>query len=227
MKTIGILVAVEIETVLANYADELRRETAGAFDVYILERPEYRLCFVHSGAGLIRAAAAVQMLCDRYQIGFLINFGVVGALTEQLGVAETCFVSRVVHYDMDTSTVDDVEVGRYLDYPDIYLPATPSVLGTVRAMYPEIPVVTCACADKFVADPERKRELNEQFGAEICDMESAAVVLIADLNGVPDLLIKSVSDSITGGADEFWRRSREAADVCIAIVEKVIRQGLI
>ncbi|MBR0373543.1 MAG: 5'-methylthioadenosine/S-adenosylhomocysteine nucleosidase [Mogibacterium sp.] len=227
MKRIGILVAVEIDTVLAKYKEDLRQETAGGFDVYMLARPDCEMYFVHSGAGQIKAAAAVQLLCSVYKIDLLINFGVVGALTGALGIAETCFVSRVVHYEMDTSAVDGCEVGRHLEYPDVYLPATARILEKVTEMYPAIPVVTAASGDKFVADAARKRELHEQFAADICDMESAAVVLITDLNNVPNLLIKSISDSITGGAEEYCSRAREAADVCMQIVEAVIRDGVI
>lgn len=227
MKNIGLLVAVEVEAVTKKYKDDLKREFRKGFDVYILERGNYRLHFVHSNVGLIRAAAAVQMLCDNYNIDFLINFGVVGALRDDLKVADTCFVEKVVHYDMDTSAIDNIEVGRYLEYPDIYLPTSSDILDKVKEMYPEIPVFIGACADKFVHTDEDKKVLNEKYGADICDMESAAVVLISDINEVPNLIIKTVSDSLTGGAGEYEKRMREASDMCINIVENVLESNLI
>ena len=227
MKNIGLLVACEIEAVLTQYKSELQRVRQNGFDVYILGRKDCKLHFVHSGVGLIKAAAAVQMLCDCFKINFLLNFGVVGALTEQLKTADTCFVSKVVHYDMDTSALDHCEVGRYLEYPDIYLPASADVLKTVCALYPNIPTVICACADKFVDAPEKKTALHRQFGADICDMESSAVILICDLNRIPNLLIKTVSDSITGGAEEFQKRLKTTAETCITIVDKVLAAGVI
>ena len=227
MKNIGLLVACEIKAVLTQYQSELQRVRQNGFDVYILERKDCKLHFVHSGVGLIKAAAAVQMLRDCFKIEFLLNFGVVGALTEQLKTADTCFVSKVVHYDMDTSALDHCEVGRYLEYPDVYLPASADVLKTVRALYPNIPTVVCACADKFVDAPEQKANLHRQFGADICDMESAAVILICDLNRIPNLLIKTVSDSITGGADEFQKRLKTTAETCMTIVDKVLVAGVI
>ena len=80
MKSIGLLVACEIEAVLTQYRSELQRVRQNGFDVYILERKNCKLHFVHSGVGLIKAAAAVQMLRDCFKIEFLLNFGVVGAL---------------------------------------------------------------------------------------------------------------------------------------------------
>ncbi|MDD7305479.1 MAG: 5'-methylthioadenosine/S-adenosylhomocysteine nucleosidase [Peptoniphilaceae bacterium] len=227
MKNIGVLVAVEIEAVTGKYKNDLIVKNKNGFDVYILERKDYRLHFVHSGAGLIRAAAAIQMLCDIYKIDFLINFGVVGALRDDLKVYDNCFVEKVVHYDMDTSAIDNVEVGRYIEYKDIYLPASKNILERVKKMYPQIPVFVAASADKFVHKDSDKKALNDKFGADICDMESAAVILISDINKVPNLIIKTVSDSITGGADEFEKRFRQAAEMCIDIVENIIDSKLI
>lgn len=226
MKHIGVLVAVEVESVVEKYKSQLVKEHRGGYDVYTLKRPDCEMHFVHSGAGLIKAAGAVQMLCDCFQINFLINFGVVGALTKELAVTDTCFVEKVVHYDMDTSQLDNCEVGRYTEYPDIYLRTDQKMLSAAREMYPDIPVVTAACADKFVGRAQDKERLAREFGAHICDMESAAVVLICDLNRIPNLLIKTVSDSLTGGPQEFSDRVREAGDICIHIVEQVVGKGV-
>lgn len=227
MKNIGLLVAVELKAVISKYKDELKKESKNGFDVYILERNDYKLHFVHTNLGLIRAAAGVQMLVDIYKIDFLINFGVVGALRESFAISETCFVEKVIHYDMDTSAIDKIEVGRYIEYPDIYLPTSKKILDLVKEIYPDIPVVTCASADKFLEGEEKKKEIASKFDADICDMESAAVVLISDLNGLANLIIKTVSDSVTGGADEYEKRSEEAADMAINIVEKILDRNLI
>lgn len=227
MKNIGLLVAVEVEAVTEKYKDQLVHEFKNGFDVYILERDDYKLHFVHSNLGLIRAAAAVQMLCDTYDIDFLINFGVVGALRDDLKVSDACFVEKVVHYDMDTSEIDNIEVGRYVEYPDVYLPASKDILEKVKNMYPEIPVFIGASADKFVHKDEDKKALRDKYKADICDMESAAVILISDLNKVPNLIIKTVSDTLTGGAGEYEKRMRQASDMCINIVEKVLQAKLI
>lgn len=226
MKHIGVLVAVEVESVVEAYKEDLVMEKTGGFDVYTLRKEEFELHFVHSGAGLIRAAAAVELLCHHFSVDMMVNFGVVGALTADLAVMDTCFVEKVVHYDMDTSEIDGCEVGRYIEYPDIYLRTNEELLACARDLYPDIPVVTAACADKFVGKAEDKSRLHTVFGADICDMESAAVVLVCDLNRVPCLLIKTISDSLTGGPEEFSNRVREAGDRCIRIVEHVVHEKL-
>ena len=221
MKNIGVLVAVEINAVLEKYKDSLREEKHGLFSVYILQRENATLYFIHSGAGEIRAAAAVQHLIDTYKIELLINFGVVGALTKDFASVQTCFVSRVVHYDFDTSAADNCEVGRYNDYPEVFLYSSKDILKQASALYPEIPLVTIASGDKFIADEAQKEKLHKDFSADICDMESAAVVLVCDINKIANLLIKTVADSVTGGAKEFREQFREGAEIALNVADNV------
>ena len=154
------------------------------------------------------------------------DFGVVGGLTEEMALARTVAVESVVHYDFDTSAWDGCEVGRYAAYPTRYIPTTPELLERALTLCPELKKVVCASADKFVAGAEAKRELHERFGADICEMEAAGVVLTCRRAGVPCLVIKTVSDGITGGAEEFSKELMRSAELCLAITDEIIRRML-
>ena len=52
-------------------------------------------------------------------------------------------------------------------------------------------------------------------------MESAAVVLVCDMNKIANLLIKTVADSVTGGAKEFRERFREGAEIALSITDSI------
>ncbi|MDO5047692.1 MAG: 5'-methylthioadenosine/S-adenosylhomocysteine nucleosidase [Anaerococcus sp.] len=227
MKNIGLLVAVELDAVTKKYKDKIIRDHVKGFDVYKVKTEDYNLYFVHTKEGEIRAAGGAQMLFDTYDIDLLINFGVVGGLREDLEVEDICFVDKVVHYDMDISAIDKIEKGRYAQYPDIYLRTNKAIMDKVKEMYEDIPVFTCASGDKFIDSREAKLSLAKEFGADICDMEAAAVVLISDLNQKPNLIIKIVSDSLTGGAGEYEEKSGKAADMCINIVEQILKEEII
>ena len=77
---------------------------------------------------------------------------------------------------------------------------------------------------RIIADEGKKHEMSIRFDADICDMESAAVVLVCDMNSVPNLLIKTVSDSIKGGVEEFRACVEKAADICLAAVDRIINE---
>ena len=226
MKKIGMIVAVEIRSLMNKYADRLAEEKVKGFTVYSIDFGEHIIYVTQSGAGEIKAAACTQMLIDLFDVELIINYGIVGALRKGLAVTNTCVVERVVHYDMDTSAADACEVGRYMEYDDIYLPATAEYVKAALSIDPSLISVICASGDKFIADEDKKNKMRERFHADVCDMESAAIVLICDMNGIPNMLIKTVSDSIQGGAEEFVACAEKAADACLAVVDKIMNESL-
>lgn len=223
MKTIGMIVAVEMDAVLSQYGRAAGVEKRGGFEVHCYENGDFTLCIVSAGAGEIAAAAATELLIAGYGAELIVNFGVVGGLTEEMSLARTVVVESVVHYDFDTSAWNGCEVGRYEAYPTPCIPTTPSLVGRALELYPELKKVVCASADKFVDSAEAKKELHERFGADICEMESAGVVLTCNRAGVPCLVVKTVSDGIKGGAEEFSREVTRSAELCLAITDKIIR----
>ena len=224
MKKIGMLVAVEMDAVLRRYGTAERVETRHGFEMHQYNMNGYELYVLRSGAGEIAAAAAAQMLIDRYEVEMIVNFGVVGGLTEEMAQTKTCVVERVVHYDFDTSAYDGTLPGQYAEYPDVYLPLNADLIERAVAIAPELKRVTCASADKFVDGPEAKSALHERWGADICEMEAAAVVLTCDRSGVPCLLIKTVSDGLMGGAEDFGAALRHTSELCLAVADRIIRE---
>ena len=86
----------------------------------------------------------------------------------------------------------------------------------------QISAVVCASGDKFIAEPEQKIRVHEMFGADICEMEAAGIVLTCNRNQVPCMLVKCVSDGIEGGFEEFKETMDAAADLCLEVVEKIV-----
>ena len=223
MKTIGMIVAVEMDAVLAKYGKAAGVERRGGFELHRYEGEGFRLFVVSAGAGEIAAAAATELLIASCGADLIVNFGVVGGLTEEMALARTVVVESVVHYDFDTSDWDGCEIGRYAAYPSREVPTTPALIEHALTLYPELKKVVCASADKFVGNAEAKKSLHQTFDADICEMEAAAVVLTCNRAEVPCLVIKTVSDGITGGAEEFANELRRSAEICLAITDEIIR----
>ncbi len=224
MKKIGMLVAVEMDAVLRRYGRAERVEKRCGFEMHQYDMGAYELYVLRSGAGEIAAAAAAEQLLDRYGVELIVNFGVVGGLTEEMAQTKTCVVEKVVHYDFDTSAYDGTLPGQYFEYPDVYLRPSPELIRRAVAVCPELKPVTCASADKFVDGREAKSALQERWGADICEMEAAAVVLTCDRAGVPCLLIKTVSDGLTQGGQDFGAALAETSALCLEVADKIIRE---
>ena len=223
MKNIGMLVAVEMDSIFARYGEPKDAEWHSGFDVYHFENGDYLLHVIHSGIGEIAAAAATQLLIDRFGAELVVNFGVVGGLTEEAAQSALCVVTKVVHYDFDLSGIDRVQPAQYPGYPDVYLPADEFLVDRACEICPQLKRVVCASADKFVGNREDKARLHSLYGADICEMESAAVLLTCRRNQVPCLMIKAVSDGLTGGGKEYYEALQECSALCLSVTDQVIR----
>ncbi len=223
-KSIGMLVAVELDSVFTRYGKPGKTEKRGGFTVYDYENDNYLLHVIHSGVGELAASAATELLIDRYETELIVNFGVVGGLTEEMAQTKTCVVTRVVHYDFDISGIDPLLPAQYPGYESIYLPADEELVEKALQIAPELRKVTCASADKFVATAEAKARLHEEYGADICEMESAGVLLSCRRNGIPCLMIKAVSDGLTDSGEAYLEALEKCANLCLEVTDRIIRE---
>lgn len=222
MKSIGMIVAVEIDAVLNEFGIPIQELKFAGYSVYQYKLGKYSLFVIHSGAGEIAAAMTTQFLISQFNVDLIVNFGVVGGLTHQMTLSRTCIVESVVHYDFDTSEADGCDIGRYLEYPNTHIPATKEIVNKALEIEPTLKKVICASGDKFIAKKEKKEELHNLYNADICEMEAAGIILTSNKNKIPCLLIKTVSDSITGGVNEFKNSVNESARICIEITTKIL-----
>ncbi|MBE5742727.1 MAG: 5'-methylthioadenosine/S-adenosylhomocysteine nucleosidase [Clostridiales bacterium] len=222
MKKIGMVVAMqsEVESFLSARDLSVKHTKNGGFDIISFNIGKNQIICVQSGVGEIYAAAATQMLISVYGVDAVINFGVCGSLIDDIVVGEVVLVEGVIHYDFDTSAIDDCEVGRYMQYPELTLRPDEGLINLVVGLFPAITKVTCASADKFVADESKKDYLNRKFGTAVCEMESAGVLLTCINANVPCLIVKAVSDG-KGGAEEFKEMVRHASEQYVDLIYRL------
>ena len=206
---IGIFTAMKKEATSFLQGD-VTLEVVGGFSIYqfALGKHTAVLCCPPS-VGEIAASAACQLLITKYKVDAVLNFGVVGALTPKASVQSFVYVGDVVHYDMDTSEVDGCPVGFYGCFDDVAVKCDEALIAKAQQVN-ALPVVRCASADKFVDKQQAKTALNHDFGAEICDMESAGILFACKFNNVPCLLVKCISDSLVGGYEEYCNNVQAA-----------------
>lgn len=206
---VGIVVAMEREIAPFLQKVNAKLEKINGFSVWNFVWEDKKVYVCISSVGEICASAATQLLISHFDARYIFNFGVVGSLREEISLLSTMYVGEVVHYDMDTSSFG-IPVGRYSIFDDVAISTNKQMIELAQKIAP-LPVVRCASADKFVDTKEDKNRLATQFGADICDMESAGILITCRLNNVPCLLVKAVSDSLTGGGKEFAQSCCQAA----------------
>lgn len=228
MKNIGLVIATkrEFNTIfLPEYGLVCKEVQTNPFVVHLVEIDDKRIYAILAGVGQTMASAATQHLIDKFNVSVILNYGVVGALVDNLGVKSTVLVDKIIDYEYDTTPIEGEVLGWHKDtYPEQFLKADRKLIEMAQKVDPSLQKVICASGNKFIVDINFKNELNKKFGAEICEMESAGIALIAHKNNVPVLYIKGVSDSRTGGADEFNNMILVSSAITYKLLLKIVKE---
>ncbi len=175
-----------------------------------------------SGVGMTNASMMTQTLIDHYQPSEAIFTGIAGALDTSVSIGDLVVCSTWVTHDyvywgkdsIQPSTVwsyasDEDSVGAIASFgADSTLlalargiPAGSLAMARVGGRDPRVLVGGVGVSgNAFIDNKEKRQWLTGHFGALITDMESAAVVQVCRANGVPCLVVRSVSD-LAGGAE--------------------------
>ena len=220
---IGLMIAMEEELeAFLKSGEERTEEKAAGRTVYKTRMEGHDVFAVCSGFGEIDAAAGTMLLIVKYGCEVILNFGVTGALEEELKVEDLFVVEKAWHYDFDATALGQPKIGQYRDYPDEFIPLDAGLVRLVTDRIPGIRKVAAASADKFVEKREDKLRLRAA-GCGICEMEIAAIARICERNGARCLSIKCISDTFDGNGGDFVMNVRKSAERAFAVIREVLK----
>ena len=219
---IGLIVAIETDTIFAYYKERQELPCPAGFDLYRVEKNGHEIYIIHTGLGEVSAAAGVQYLITKYSVELIVNFGVVGGLTQEMSLHKVCVLNRVVHYKFDCSEFMDLKVAQLPEHEDIFLYPDPELVEKALAASPDLMCATCCSGDKFVGKTEDKEQLHQDFEGDVCDMESAAIIVTCEMNRVPCLFLKAVSDGLVNAARTFYEELQDAAMASLKVADEII-----
>lgn len=201
---IAIVTAMTEETLpifqkLGNVVDQ---STIAGVAISKIELDGDTIYLATSGVGEVKAALAVQLLVDLFDVEIVLNFGFVGAVGK-FDVGEIVVPRKVVHYQFDVTEVDtDRKVGQYSGMADNFFYLDEVVIQNVLANIGKpVRLVSVASGDKFVAVKEEKQRLKREFDVDICEMELAGLAIACERNNIPLFSVKVVSDNAEEGAN--------------------------
>ncbi len=220
---IGMLVAVDRELeALRSVGEDMSEEVVAARTVYRFELEGNEVFAVRSGCGAVDAAAGTMLLIARYDCEVIINFGATGALREDLKVNDLFIVEKAYQYDFDTSAVDPVKPGQYIEYPDEFIPLDTEVVDAVKERFPELKPVVAASGNRFVADREEKIRLRN-MGCAIVDMEVGAIARVCERCKICCVSVKCISDTFDGDGRDFNTNINRSAEKAYVVLRKMLR----
>lgn len=221
-KKVGLVVAIELNAIFELYDNVTELESSHGFRLFNIERDNCSIYVVQSGMGECAASAACQLLISKFNVSSIINFGVVGGLTPEMKQLKVCLVDKVVHYKYDCSEFMPLTVGQVVGYNSTFIKTNENLVKTALSMNKDLQLVTCCSGDKFIGTEEEKKYLHDTFKGDICDMESAGIVLTCDTNKVPCILFKAVSDGLADGANGFYAELDNASKKCLIIANEIL-----
>lgn len=201
------------------------------------------------GVGMTNAAMMTQRLIDFAHPRMVLLSGIAGAVDTGVHVGDIVIPARWQQHDygywgagefqpkgIETYTPTEKQVRRVETFdasraPDLRLDADALGLRPIAARTPRVVTGgTGVSGNCFIDNKEKRIWLAERFGAQVVDMESAAVAQVCTANDRPFLIVRSASD-LAGGSgsataetemEQFMvSAAHNSAQVMIAILKRL------
>lgn len=234
MQMIGIIGAMpsEVEGLTARLTETTVTEYAGRR--FVSGRLGGRTAVVvQSGIGKVNAAITAQLLIDRFAPDALLNTGMAGGLDPRLAVKDLVIGAEAVQHDFDLTafghTPGYIE-GADDQNPTVFCGDAQLIAAAEQAAARVLPTGSkaltgrIASGDIFVDDSALKQQIRTRFAAAAAEMEGAAIAQTAAANGVPFLILRTISDLAEHQAsvsfDELERYAGQlAGDITASLLE--------
>ena len=220
---IGIIgaMAVEVESLKAK-VESKTVETVSRIEFVSGILCGKEVVIAQCGIGKVFAAICTEAMIVRYGVDAVINTGVAGTLSENIGILDLAISDAVVQHDMDTSPLGD-PVGLLSGINIVKLPAADWLVDKISAAADKMGIRhergVIASGDQFISNADKKKYIKSEFGAIACEMEGGSVGHVCYVNGVDFAVIRSISDNASGEANmEYPEMVKRAAAQSEALV---------
>lgn len=221
----GIIGAMPSEvTVILKNMTEVNEKKVGCFTFYDGNISGVEATLVQCGIGKVNAALVTQILIDRFQVDRIVNTGIAGAVHKELKVMDVVVSSDVVYHDYNARFLRD-----YVPFLD-KIEADPKLVEAATKAFESIDHGTSRCftgriatGDQFIESSEVKNQIVEQFDPYCVEMEGAAVGHASAANGIPFVIIRTMSDNAdenaANSATDFEEvTTRHSSDIVLSML---------
>lgn len=163
------------------------------------------IVLVQSGIGKVNASIITALLLERYNIDYVINTGVAGAMGENLKVTDMVVSTEVLHHDVDATNFG-YSYGQVPGMPAVYTSDEMLVRQSLAALSLNDEINGSSglvvSGDSFIDSDAEKENIFTNFPDAMCvDMESASIAQTCWQFNTPFVIIRSMSDSANESAD--------------------------
>jgi 5'-methylthioadenosine/S-adenosylhomocysteine nucleosidase len=193
-----------------RHLEAAHTETWRGFAFHLGRIRERDVVVARCGVGKSLSAMLTQHLIDRYRPSRIVFTGIAGAVNPELEIGDTLVARTCMQYDMDVTALG-FPLGK-IPYTDFrVLSCDPELVDRALTCRPGKGRVLSGhvlTGDSFVvtSTDESHRYLRTELGGDVVEMEGASVGLVATVNEVPFVIIRTVSDKADGSAQVNFAR---------------------
>ena len=179
--------------------------------------------------GKVNAAICAQTMILKFNPEVIINSGVAGGLSKELGICDVAIATDVVEHDMDTTPLGE-PIGFISGIDKVHIPANEKVYKLLEKSAKTlndtvVKLGTIASGDIFLNDSDIKNKIVKNFNAICGEMEGGSIGHVACANNIPFGVIRVISDNADSESNmDFPEFCALAAKKSIEICEKFIIQ---
>ncbi len=228
LNKIGIIGAMAEEIERLHQSVEITSEvTTAGITYYEGTWHGKQVIYCKSGVGKVNAAVCTQLLLH-HGADCVLFTGVAGAVDPSLNIGDIVVSTSCMQHDMDCSPLG-FERGVIPFHPSSQFNADEQLVALAmnacdrlfpgRSMKGKV-----LSGDQFIASRETVQMFHEQLQGTCAEMEGAAVAQVCVMNGIPFVIIRSMSDKADGSAHvNFAEFTVEASDRSFSIIDDMVR----
>lgn len=231
MKKTGIIGAMpeEIENFQENMKNinTIKKANITFFEGELNGSP---MVLCQSGVGKVNAAVCTQVLIDKFNIDQIIFTGVAGALHPELEIGDIVISTAARQHDIDASALG-FEKGTIPFAKRSIFRADEQLVDLALKASSEVSdgktvLGLILSGDQFIAAGELSKGLYEQYNGFCTEMEGAAVAQVCDMNSIPFVIVRSMSDKADGSAEvNFAEFTKLASKRSFEIVDTMLKMN--
>lgn len=227
---IGIIGAMDIEVqALKELMDEPVIETISTVSYYRGKINGMDVVVAVAGVGKVNAAVCTQTMILTYHPEYIINVGVAGGLSPELGIGDIAVAENVVEHDMDTTPIGDVP-GYISGLNIVRIPCDKwlsQVMINAAQKLEGVKILTgtIASGDQFISMDDERKKIVDNFSAIAAEMEGASIGHVCYMNEVRFGVLRAISDGANSdSAMDYPTFAKMAAANSIKIICEMLNQ---
>jgi adenosylhomocysteine nucleosidase len=216
------------------------KEQVANKEVHIIEEMEFvsgrlrgkKVTVAFTGIGKVNAAMTCGLMIEHFKPSEVIFTGIAGGVNPDLQFGDIVIGTKTAQHDLGLFTDDGIRQ-RGTRNPltgmrnPVFFEADERLLAVAEQAAKQVKLTTITTSsgerkpkivkgvivtgDVFVSSASKSEELRSKLGAEVVEMEGAAVAQICYQRGIACLVIRSLSDKADAKARQDWRQFHELA----------------